>query len=518
MSKEIRILWTDDEIDLLKPYILFLKEKGYSVSTAINGEEAIELVGKETFNLIFLDENMPGLSGLETLERIKNKAPSIPVIMITKSEEEDIMDEAIGSKIADYLIKPVNPKQILLTIKKHIDTRRLITQKTTSAYREEFGQISMYINAANTFNDWADVYRKLVYWDQELEQSDESGMNEILLMQWTEANNGFYKFVKKEYRNWLSSGYTGEPVLSPGFFKEGVFPLLNKNKVAVLVIDNLRYDQWKLIEQQINHLFKTESEKMYCSILPTATQYARNSIFSGLMPSEIKRIFPECWVEEDEETGKNLYEEDLLRKQMQRMGIKTSLNYEKVSNHRHGKKIVENFSDLLNYELNVLVYNFVDMLSHARTEMNVIRELSYDDRAYRALTLTWFNNSYLLDLIRQLSEHGIKLVITTDHGAVRVKNPIKVVGDRKTTANLRYKHGRSLSYDKKQVFEISDPEGIYLPRTNVSSSFIFAGNNDFMVYPNNYNHFVNHYRNTFQHGGISMEEMMVPFVVMDPIS
>jgi DNA-binding response OmpR family regulator len=516
MEKEISILWTDDEIDLLRPYILFLEEKGYHVLTASNGEEALELVREHSFNLIFLDENMPGLSGLETLERIKSIVPSVPVIMITKSEEEDIMDEAIGSKIADYLIKPVNPKQILLTIKKHIDTRRLVTQKTTSAYQMQFGQIGSLINMAATFNDWAEVYRKLVYWERELEVSDESGMNEVLQMQWTEANNGFTKYIKGKYMRWFSGGESDRPVMSPQIFPGTVFPLLEKGKVAVLVIDNLRYDQWKLIEQQINSFFRVDEELIYCSILPTATQYARNAMFAGQMPSEIKRISPQYWVDEEDEEGKNMFEKELLAAQMQRLGIKRSMHYEKILNQKQGKRVVDQFSDLMNYDLNVLVYNFVDMLSHARTEMDVIRELAYDDKSYRSLTLTWFNNSYLLDLIRLLSANNVRLVLTTDHGAIRVQNPVKVVGDRKTSTNLRYKMGKNLNYPAREVFEITDPAKIHLPRANVSSTYIFAGGNDYLVYPNNYNHFVNHYRNTFQHGGISLEEMVIPCVTLTP--
>jgi len=514
MTKPIRILWTDDEIDLLKPYILFLEEKGYAVSTASNGEEAVEKVGEETYSLIFLDENMPGLSGLETLERIKNIVPSVPVIMITKSEEEDIMDEAIGSKIADYLIKPVNPKQILLTIKKHLDSKRLVTRKTTSAYQVQFGQIGSLINAARSFEDWVSIYRQLVYWEQELETSEETGMNEVLAMQWTEANGEFTRFVKSNYIHWFSDKSEEKPVLSPQVFSKSVFPLLDRGKVAVLVIDNLRYDQWKLIEREINQLFMVEEELIYSSILPTATQYARNAMFSGLMPADIRKLFPQYWVDEEDERGKNLFEEELLKNQMQRIGLNQTMHYEKINNQKQGKKVVDNFSDLMNYDLNVLVYNFVDMLSHARTEMDVIRELAYDDKSYRALTLTWFNNSYLLDFIRLLAENNVQLVLTTDHGAVRVQNPVKVIGDRKTSANLRYKQGRNLSFQKGEVFEADRPEDIHLPKPNVSTSFIFAGANDYMVYPNNYNYFVNHYRNTFQHGGISLEEMMIPCVVM----
>lgn len=516
--KQIRILWTDDEIDLLKPYIMFLEEKGYSVSTAYNGEEALELVRNETFHLIFLDENMPGLSGLETLDKIKDITPAVPVVMITKSEEENIMDEAIGSKIADYLIKPVNPKQILLTIKKNIETRRLVSQKTTSAYQMQFSQIGTLINAAASFENWVEIYKKLTFWEHELESLDVSEMNQVLDMQWTEANAGFNRFIKANYKAWFEGNSDERPAMSPHIFSRYVFPLLEESKTVVILIDNLRYDQWKLIEQEINTLFNVDEEHIYCSILPTATQYARNAMFAGLMPAEIKRLSPEYWLDDEDEGGKNMHEEELCKLQLQRLGISRSFHYEKISNQKHGKKVVDNFSDLANYDLNVLVYNFVDMLSHARTEMDVIKELAYDDRSYRSLTLSWFNNSYLLDLIRLISENNMKLVLTTDHGAVRVTNPIKVIGDRKTSPNLRYKQGKNLNYPAREVFEITDPLSVHLPKTNVSTSYIFAGSHDYLVYPNNYNHYVNHFRNTFQHGGISLEEMVIPCVVMSPIS
>ena len=516
MVKEINILWTDDEIDLLRPYVLFLEEKGYRVSTAQNGEDALELVRNGDFDLILLDENMPGLSGLETLDRIKDLAPTVPVIMITKSEEEDIMDEAIGSKIADYLIKPVNPKQILLSIKKNMDTRRLVTRKTTSAYQLQFGEIGGLINTAGSFDEWTAIYHKLVFWERELEESGESGMDEVLHMQWTEANQGFFRYVKKHYPDWFGGGSTGKPLLSPNLLREKVFPLLEKNPVVVIIVDNLRYDQWKLIEREISSLYRVDREDIFSSILPTATQYARNAMFAGLMPSEIEKLHPDFWVPEEEEGSKNNHEAELCRAQMQRLGLPYSFNYEKINNHRYGRKVVDHFSDLLNYDLNILVYNFVDMLSHARTEMEMIRELAYDDRSYRSLTLSWFGNSYLLELLRLLSSHSIKLVITTDHGAIRVQNPIKVVGDRRTTTNIRYKQGKNLSYPASRVFEVTDPSSVYLPRSNVSSTYIFAGNNDYMVYPNNYSQFVSHYRNTFQHGGISMEEMLIPCITLSP--
>jgi CheY-like chemotaxis protein len=515
VEKVIKILWVDDEIDLLKAYVLFLREKGFQIETAHNGDDGITMVGEQDFDLIFLDENMPGLSGLETLSRIKLIRPNVPVVMITKSEAEDIMEEAIGSKIADYLIKPVNPNQILLSIKKNIDTKRLVSEKTTSDYQMQFSRISSSINTAKTYNDWVEIYQLLCFWELELESSSQAAMDEVLLMQKSEANVGFARFIKANYQSWFEPKNENRPLLSPDVLSSRVFPLLEKGeKVFFLLIDNLRFDQWKVIEKDIREFLKVETEELYCSILPTATQYSRNALFAGLMPLEINNMFPDVWLFDEDEGGKNLKEKELLEKQISRLGKNYKLRYEKISNLKAGKKLQESVSDLLNYDLNVIVYNFVDMLSHARTEMEMIRELANNESAYRSLTASWFRHSHLLEVIRILSKQNVKVIITTDHGAIRVDNAVKVIGDRQTSTNLRYKLGRNMDYNPKQVYEVKFPELVHLPKPNISSKYIFAMNDDFLVYPNNYNHFANYYRNTFQHGGISLEEMLIPLITL----
>jgi CheY-like chemotaxis protein len=512
---DIKVLWVDDEIDLLKPHIIFLENKNYNVTTAQSGTEAIEEIKNNNFDIVFLDENMPGLTGLETLSEIKEQKASLPVVMITKSEEETIMEEAIGSKIADYLIKPVNPNQILLSLKKNLDHTRLISEKTTSNYQQEFRKIAMDLSMVNSHEEWADLYQKLVYWELELENIDDSGMIEILESQKTEANTQFCKFVEKNYQKWFE-GTTDMPIMSHTLFKEKVVPQVDDQKTLLVVVDNLRYDQWKAFEPYLNMHYKKKEEDLYYSILPTATQYARNSIFSGLLPSEMERLHPDLWLNDTDPGGKNLKEKEFLSAQINRLHIDLNWSYHKISSLRQGKKLSDNFKAHKNDDLMVVVYNFVDILSHSKTEMEVIKELASTDKSYRSLTQSWFKNSPLLEIIQQASRLGFKLIITTDHGTINVKNPSKVIGDKNTSLNLRYKTGRSLTYEDKEVFAIKDPISIHLPSINMSSSFIFAKEDMFFAYPNNYNHYVSYYRNTYQHGGVSLEEMIIPFVVLEP--
>lgn len=511
----INILWADDEIDMLKPTILYLKEKGYNVIPVTNGKDALDKIDTETVDVVFLDESMPGLTGLETLLKIKEKHSLVPCVMITKNEEENLMEDAIGSQISDYLIKPVKPQQLLSTLKKVIDSNRLISEKTSSNYQKEFQSLFMRMQDTLDFSEWSELYKKLVYWEIELHNSDATQMKEVFDSQKEEANKEFNKYIIKHYRNWLKGEAPNDaPVMSHTLLKNKLFSMLKDDKPTFMVlIDNLRFDQWKAIQPAVSNLFRVEEEDIFYSILPTVTQYSRNAIFAGMMPLEIQKRFPNRWIMDDEEEGKNLNEDfflsDLLKRSF-RDEIKHQ--YIKITNHRDAAALESNIQNYLTNKLTVIVYNFVDMLSHARTEMEVLKELASDEAAYRSLAVSWFDHSPLQNALKKIADKNVNLLITTDHGTVRVKNPSKCIGDRQTTTNIRYKTGKNLSYEERDVFAVKNPDEILLPKGNLTSSYIFAKENNYLVYQNNYNHFANFYRNTFQHGGISLEEMLVPVV------
>ena len=509
-----RLLWVDDEIEHLKAHIIFLEKKGYKVDTVTNGFDAVERCSEQTYDLVFLDENMPGISGLETLQRIKDVAPTTPIVMVTKSEEEDIMDQAIGSKITDYLIKPVSPTQILLSLKKNIHQREIVAEHTQTAYQQNFGTLGLQIDDAASIDDWNEVYRRLVAWELQLSDAD-SAMREMLAMQKSEANRRFARFVERNYISWLAST-DDRPLMSPDIFKKRVFPLLDEGeKVFLIVIDNFRFDQWRTIMGELSELYHID-ESLYCSILPTATQYARNAIFSGLMPNIIAEMFPELWVDEDSEDGKNLNEAPLIQTLFKRYRRQHTFSYNKVNDSAAAERLVTHLPQLEKYDVNVCVLNFIDMLSHARTESRMVRELASNEAAYRSITLSWFRHSAVGELFKTLASSNYRIILTTDHGSIRCQNPIRVKGDKNTNTNLRYKLGKNLDYNAKEVFEITDPHRAMLPSPNLSTRYIFARGDGFFAYPNNYNYYVSYYRDTFQHGGISMEEMLIPLIELTP--
>ena len=511
----IELLWIDDEIDLLEAHIIFLNQKGYQVTKAHSGQDALSLLKDSSFNIVLLDENMPGMSGIEVLSEIKQVHPGLPVIMITKSEEENIMEEAIGAKIADYLIKPVNPNQILLALKKNLDASKLVTEKTIATYQQSFRQLSTALMEAESLSGWSDVYQKILYWEMEIDSVDSPELKEIFTYQKTEANIAFSRFIEKHYADLLFDE-EAEKLFSNQVFKKLVAPKLNQKPTLLLMIDNLRYDQFISISPIIAPYYKTDMETAYFSILPTATQYARNAFFAGLLPAEMEAKHPQWWKNDLDEGGKNMHEHEFLGAQLDRLGLKIKHAYTKVNKPHEARKFLDTLKADPADGLQVLVYNFVDMISHAKTEMDVIKELANSDKAYRSLTKSWFQNSLLLDIIKSAQQKGYLLIITTDHGTINVEQPAKIIGDRESSTNIRYKTGRRLKTDDKHVMMVSDPKSFGLPSINMSSSFAFAKEHYYLIYPTRYHHFVNHFRNTYQHGGISLEEMCIPFAVFSP--
>lgn len=517
MSLKSKILWADDEIDLLKPHILFLQQKGYEITTVNSGVDAIEEVEAQNFDVIFLDEMMPGMTGLETLQQIKQIKPQIPVVMITKSEEEHIMNDAIGGKIADYLIKPLNPNQILLSVKKLLENKLLIDQKTNMNYQQEFMNISMAFGDAQDHHDWTTIYKKLIYWEMQIDATENKSMLEVLETQKTEANSSFARFIKDNYLDWMDEKNPDKPLLSHQLMKKKVFPQLKEKKpLFFIVIDNLRLDQWETIEHLLTPYFNIKDKDTYYSILPTTTAFARNALFSGMMPMDMAKLYPQFWEDEDSDEGKNNFEEDWLRVNLEKNRLPIKFSYHKIIQTQQGKAVLDQFHTFLQNDLNVLVYNFVDMVSHARTDMKMIRELAPDESAYRSLTSSWFEHSSLFDLLKKIQNSGSEVIITTDHGTKRVNKPYRIIGDKNVTTNLRYKQGKNLNFEAGKVFEIKKPEDAKLPKLNVSSTYVFAVEDYFFAYPNNYNYYVNYYKDTFQHGGVSLEEMIIPIVHLSP--
>ncbi len=507
-----KILWADDEIDLLKAHIMFLAEKDVEIVPVNNGVDALEMIKKEDYDMVFLDESMPGMTGLEVLVEIKKIKENVPVVMITKNEAEHIMEEAIGGKISDYLIKPIKPNQILLVIKKQLENKRLISESANTQYQKEFQKISMLYNDYLDADEWVDVYKDLVRHEVNIDETEGKSMEEVLNMQKAEANKLFSRFVEDNYEDWIQNKDEA-PLMSDEVMAERVFPLIRDGeKVFFILIDNLRYDQWKVLSKELEEFFSIVDESLFYSILPTATAYARNAIFSGLMPLEISKKYPNHWLGDEDEGGKNLNEEFFLGENLKRNKLDVNFSYNKVIRPEDGEKLVNSYKNLEGNDLNVAVFNFVDMLSHARTDMQMIKNLAKDESAYRSLTHTWFKHSNLLELLKKIKDSDFRVIITTDHGTVRVKRPTKIVGDRKTNSNLRYKNGKTLTAQGKGIWQVKDPEKIGLPRIHGSSSFAFAEEDHYLVYPNNYNHYVNMYDDSFQHGGISLEEMIIPII------
>jgi DNA-binding response OmpR family regulator len=517
-----RLLWVDDEIELLRSHIIFLTEKGFEVDTAMNGEDAISCVKEKTYDLIFLDEMMAGMGGLETLGQIKEINQNIPVVMITKSEEETLMDEAIGGKIQDYLTKPVNPSQVLLVCKKILEGKKISGQYAAKDYLQDFNQISQALMMNQDFGEWIDIYLKMVNWEVELDQHSEIGLRQTLNEQKREANKEFSKFVEKKYKHWINAiDDIDTPTLTTEITEKYVLNHIKDEKTHVFyfVLDCLRLDQWLIMEKHLREFFKIDKDYYY-AILPTATPYARNSLFSGLFPSEIEKYYPDLWQgKDDDEKSMNKYEKELLQLLLERKKIKlkNDLKYIKIIDPEVGRNFEQNILSYKNNHLTAIVVNFLDMIAHGRSDSDILKEIAPDEPAYRSLTNSWFMHSSLLSTFRAISKmDNVKIVITTDHGSIRSLRGAKVLGDREASTNLRFKYGRNLKVDDKHAIYIKSPHEYKLPKRGVTINYIIAKEDFYFVYPTDYHKYLTYYKDTFQHGGISMEEMILPVITMEP--
>lgn len=510
------ILWVDDEIELLKPHIMFLEARGYQITPVTNAEDAITLIRDKNFDLILLDEMLNGMDGLTALNEFKEINPSLPVIMITKNEEEQLMEQAIGGKIDDYLTKPVNPSQILLSCKKILDIKKIESEKLSRDYVQGFNTISMRLMDPLEAEDWIDIYLKLTEWEVQLDNHPGLGLRQTLLDQKRECNIEFGKFIERNYRQWLESEH--RPTLSTDIIDKQVIPLLERgDQVVLIVMDNLRLDQWLTLEPLLYPYYQI-SKEYYFSILPTATPYSRNAIFSGLFPSELSKEHEELWEKgEEDEFSRNRYEHQFLEHQLARKKIKLNqpLKYVKVLDLKEGKTLLKNITGLASTQLSAIVLNFIDFLAHSRSDSDVLKEIAPDEPAYRSLTLSWFEHSILLKMLKKLAQAGNKIIITSDHGSVRSLHGAKVIGDRDTSTNLRYKYGRSLKCDPKYAINIKNPEDFKLPSRGINTNYLIAKEDYYFVYPTDFHHYLNYYKDSFQHGGVSMEEMILPIVKLE---
>tara|TARA_B100001093_G_scaffold61320_1_gene51611 strand:+ start:15114 stop:16655 length:1542 start_codon:yes stop_codon:yes gene_type:complete len=510
----IKILWIDDEIDFFKSHIIILEKNGYSVQTCKSGSEALEILTKKEFNVILIDQNMPGISGTESISLMNKNLSNIPIVMISQNIDDITVDKALGLKIKDYLIKPLNPNQLLLSLKKIFNNKNLVNDSTISSYQSQFNELNNNINSCDNIDDWISLYTDIVYWELQISNTDDKDVLEIIRSQKKYANNLFCTYIEKNYQNLIIHN---DFVNSINLFRQKITnEITNKRPTLMILIDNLRYDQWKTIEPLVTEDYTLKSSSLYCSILPTTTQYSRNSIFSGLSPIEIAKKYPKFWRDEFDYENKNKFEKELLEDQLKKLNLNINYKFFKVANNKNAVRFKNNMNNLKSNDFSVLVYNMVDMISHAKKDVKFIKEMIPTDKAYRELTLSWFKNSEIYQIIKKAKEIGLKIIITTDHGTIKVDKPSLVSGDKEISNNFRYKTSKQIHSIEKDSLSINEPTKFLLPSNSLSSCYIFAKNSTFFVYKNNYNDYVKMFTNTYQHGGISMEEILIPFVVLIP--
>jgi len=518
VTQNRRILWADDEIELLRPHVLFLEGRGYEVMTVTSGEDAVRAVAKERFDAVLLDEQMAGLDGIATLRRIIRLSPGLPVIMITKSEEESLMEEAIGRRIDDYLTKPVNPSQILSALKRLLDSRAINQQHIAQEYVTEFNRINDELDEGLDWDEWLDLHQRLNRWSIDLASERNVELQSLLEQQIDAANFRFNRYIEQHYPTWLKSERPERPPLSHDIVREWVAPLLSRSEsVLLLVLDCLRLDHWLALEPMLREDFEIETD-LYYSILPTATPYSRNSIFSGLLPSEYPKVHPDLYqkLKWEEDLNVNRFERQLLDRQLAKLGLSLTPEpkYAKILDPEEARRVGRRVSDYFDQPLVSMVFNFVDIVAHHRSTEEVIQTLIPDEAAYRSIVRSWFEHSPLREMLTAFGKRGVTIVLTSDHGSIRVKQPVQVVADRNTSTNLRYKLGRNLNVDPKQAVRVKNPESWGVASPTMNSDLLLARGNNYFIYPTGFNKYADKFNDSFLHGGISLDEMVMPVATM----
>jgi len=511
------ILWVDDEIDLLSAHIIFLRERGYNIVQSTNGDDAIEIVSKGGIDLVLLDEMMPGRDGLSTLEAIKDLNANLPVIMVTKSEEEHLMNEAIGKKINDYLTKPVNLSQILSAVKRILDRQKLTESTLTREFVSEFARINQRLMGGLDWQEWRDIHITLSEIDIELERFRDFGLKQSHQDLKKQSSAEFARFIIKNYRDWIRNRSLGPP-MSVDIIKNHVAPLLKDGiQTFFIVVDCMRLDQWLMIESILAEYYEIK-KSYYYSILPTATPFSRNSIFAGEFPSVVAKLYPDLWDRSSNEASRNRHERQLLDRQLAVLGLnfKNEPKYVKVLDFDEGQNLAKKISSYANTPLLSIVYNFVDILVHGRSESEILQEVAPNEAAFRSLMKSWFEYSHMFELLRKIAEWNCAVVITTDHGSVIGTKGTIAYGKKDTSTNLRYKYGDNLNCDTKQAWLIKDPREMNLPTWGLATTYIIALEDYYFVYPTKYSEYRRHYQNSFQHGGISLDEMILPVITLRP--
>ncbi len=513
MSK--RILWVDDEIELLKSHVMFLRDKGYDVQTATNGVDAVNLVKEGRFDVLLLDESMPGRGGLETMVEIKESDPALPIVMITKNEEERLMDNAIGLKIDDYLLKPVSPLQIYSACKRILDAPKIQENRLSPDYIREFNEINSLVQE-DTWDAWLRVHRRMCAWDREFDQFRNTGLEATHDDQRLNAAHHFGLFVEKHYRDWVASGK--RPPMSLDVFPRFIAPhLLKGEKTAFILIDCVRLDQWLAIEDFLSAQFDLQWD-FYCSILPTATPYSRNAIFSGMFPDEIARRYPDKWLERiNEDSSKNKYESYFLGEQMKKLKLdENKMRYLKIYTAAEAGDARKRVQSMMSSQFVSLVFNFVDILTHGRNQSDILQQLLPNESAFRSLMRSWFSHSALREILSDLARAKFKVVLTTDHGSILGRKAALVYGRRDTSTNLRYKFGDNLKAEERQAIITRKPAEFRLPAESGTKNYVFAKEYFYFVYPTNFREYEKAYEGSFQHGGVSLEEMILPCLTLTP--